>query len=159
MGLGRFSKASDTREVPNMDNKPELRSWNLYFPLDDGLENRMNVMKAFMDFLQNPDADELKVPGNCVLGGDVYGRAGVADGVMVVTSYVRYIKRLERGYAFGNPNDLMRAVTASGSVYYFYSRTHDAFMQMMMGDIINRGRLDPRPGRYRHRDFSGKNFL
>ena len=138
---------------------PFMKRWELYFDESCGYENRTVIAKAFTEFWNDPKADKIEIPGKCMLGGKVYGRKGFRDGVEVFTSNVKVIERIKRDRRDGVPHDLMCATTASGSRYYIYSDGHNAYMAMMLGDIIHAGSLSKRQGHYLKPLFHDKKLI
>ena len=140
-------------EVKEMTYMPMLKDWEIYFDRANGYENRETVAGAFTEFWNSLNEDELQIPGACMLGGKVFGRAGFNDGDEIFTSNIQSVKRVERGDKLGVPHDLMCATTGSGSKYYFYSDGHNAYMALMLGDLTHMGKLDPSRGYYLKREF------
>lgn len=144
----------EAKEVTNMTHNPMIKEWELYFKMADGYENRDAVVKAFADFLEDPRADKLEIPGKCMLGGKVFGREGFNDGDEIFTSFIKFVERIERG-----EHDLMCATTISGSKYYFYSDDYNAYMFLMLGDLIHIGKLSHRRYFYLKREFRGSKLI
>lgn len=149
----------EAKEVTNMMHNPMIKEWELYFYKANGYENRYTVVKAFADFWGDSRADKLKIPGKCKLGGKVFGRAGFNDGDEIFTSDVKSVERIEHGDHNGFPHDLMCANTISGSKYYFYSDNHNAYMFLMLGDLIRTGELSQRPYFYLKPEFRGSKLI
>ena len=123
------------KEATETMYNPMVKQWELYFDVANGYENRYDVMKAFASFWEDSKADKLEIPGKCRFGGEVFGHKGYSDGVVIVTSSIQSVERIERGYHHnGLPHDLMCATTTSGSKYYFYSSDCNVFMYSMMTD-------------------------
>ena len=142
-----------------MAYQPILRDWELYFDRVDGTDNRTRVATAFAKYWNGAISDLFTVPGKCVLGGRVFGRAGFTDGDEIFTSSLQTIKRVEYGYKNGVPHDLMLATTKSGSVYYFYSDEHNAYMALMLGDLSRTGHFNTTPGYYLKREYKHSRLL
>lgn len=149
----------ETKEVTNMMHNPMIKEWELYFDKANGYENRTTVAKAFTNFWEEPKADKLEIPGKCMLGGKVFGRKGFNDGEEIFTSNIQSVERIERGNHNGVPHDLMCATTISGSKYYFYSDDHNAYMFLMLGDLIHTGELSQRRYFYLKREFRGSKLI
>ena len=142
-----------------MTQKSMVKKWELYFGHDEGYENRFTIMKAFANFFERGNIKTIEIPGKCVLGGEVFGRDGFNDGDKILTSYVKTIERIDHWYRNGVPHDLMCAITVSGSKYYFYSDEYNAYMSLMLGDMINFGKLDGRRYYYLPPEFHGSDVL
>ncbi len=133
----------ETKEFADMTHNPMVKEWGLYFYEANGYDNRLTVAKAFTDFWDNSSADKLEIPGKCTLGGKVFGHEKFNDGEEIFTSDIISIERIERGYVNGITNDLLRVTTVSGSKYHIYSINYNAYMFLMMGDLIHLGELNP----------------
>lgn len=141
-------------------NYPKVKDWELYFKSADGEENREAVVKAFAEFFEDCKAEKLEIPGKTMLGGLVYGREGFKDGELIFTSSIKTIEKIERSSdENGNPLDLLRASTATGSEYYLYSDEYNAYMFLMLGDIIHMGKLSPRRNRYVMKELRSEELL
>ena len=150
---------TETKEVANMAYNPMIKEWELYFEKTNGYDYRTTVAKAFAKFWEDPAADKLEMPGKCMLGGRVFGRKGFNDGDEIFTSDVELIERIERDNHNGVPHDLMCAITASGSKYYFYSDEHNAYMFLMLGDLFHTGELSQDRYCYLKREFRGSKLI
>ncbi len=140
--------------------QPEIRDWELFFERNDGRDNRLTVIKAFIDFFHNSDISELKMPGRCMLGGEVYGHSKFDYGDEIITSSLKFIKRLKIGKNnFNMPHDLFCATTKSDNKYYFYSDSHSAYMSLMFNDIAYKGKLDEGIGHYLKPEYRRSNLL
>lgn len=126
----------------DMDYKPMINSWQFYFELTDGYDNRARVIESFMKFLDDPQANKLVMPGKCMLGGNVVGREGFNDGDEIFTSKIKSIEMVKRIEQGSFRNYLLCAITESHSRYYFYSNQLNAHMFLMLGDMANLGQLN-----------------
>ena len=142
-----------------MAYNPRIEKWELYFEGENGYDNRFNIMKAFTEFWESPKLGKLEMPGKCMLGGQVFGRKGFEDGAEIFTSDIQSVERLEHDRFSGAPHDLMCATTVSGSKYYFYSDDHNAYMALMLGDIIHMGQLDQRRYYYLVPEYRGSQLI
>ena len=149
----------ETKEVTNMTHNPMIKEWELYFDKANGYENRDAVVKAFAGFWEDSRADKLEIPGKCMLGGKVFGREGFNDGDEIFTSDIKSVERIEHGDHNGVPHDLMCATTISGSKYYFYSDDYNAYMFLMLGDLIHTGELSQHRYFYLKREFHGSKLI
>lgn len=149
----------EIKEETDMVYNPMIKKWELYFNKANGYENRVIVIKAFANFLEDPKADKLEIPGKCMLGGNVFRREGFNDGDEIFTSDIKSVERIEHGDNKGVPHDLMCATTISGSKYYFYSDDYNAYMFLMLGDLIHTGKLNQRRYFYLKREFRGSKLI
>lgn len=122
---------------------PMLKKWELYFERAYGPNNRFTVAKAFAEFWKNSSADKIEIPGKCMLGGRVFGKEDCEDNTEIFTPDIISVERIERGEGEEFPHDLMCATSISSSNYYFYSDEYNAYMFMLLDDIIHTGRLQP----------------
>ena len=143
---GNFSK--DTKKAKNVKYLPRLERWEIYFYEKDGFDNRDVVARAFTDFLGNNKSDRLDIPGNCVMGGRVFGHEKIEDGDDLFTQYIQSVERIKRNSHSGVTRDLICATTVLGEKYYFYSDDYNIYMFLMMTDLINKDKLDLRPNYY-----------
>ncbi len=131
--------------------EPMLTRWGLLFLRKDGRANRLVVTKKVAEFVKER-GDELAINGGCLLSGPV------SDGSEVITSYVKSIKRLERGMLDDIPHDLLATTTESGT-YYMYSDGMSAGTMLMVASILYNGGLDEREWFYLDRRFWGSEYL
>lgn len=149
----------ETNEIANTAYSPIIKEWELYFRKTDGYDNRTTVAKAFTNFWEKSNTDKLEIPGKCILGGKVFGRKGFNNGDEIFTSYIESIERIECGNHNGIPHNLMCATTISGSKYYFYSDDHNAYMFLMLGDMIHTGKLSQHRWFYLKREFHNSELI
>ena len=142
-----------------MVDNPSIEDWGLYFLQKHGYDNRSVVMKAFAEFWSSAKLETLEVPGDCILGGKVFGHERILDGDDFYTSAIRTITRINFGDYCGVPHDLMHATSITGRNYYFYSDDHNVHMRLMLGDLIQSGELSHIRGFYLDPKDRGKGFI
>lgn len=143
-----------------IETKVMLKAWQLYFDKSDGgYANRHNVVSVFAPFWENSNAELMITPEKFMIGGNVYGRAGFNDGDEILTSHIDQIVRVKHSMKNGIPHDLLCATTKSGSKYYFYSDEHNAYMALMLGDMLHIKQLDNTPGHYLKPELQGGQLL
>ena len=140
--------------------KPQFRDWNLFFDKIDGEENRQKIIKEFTKFWLDSTRKSLIIPGNCSLGGPLFGVNGHYNGEDAFVGSVSHIERLNRGRPVRNkfPNDLLCATTKTGEKYYLFADTFDLYMLLLMGDIKN-DNLNLSDNYYLHPRFRGREYL
>lgn len=138
-----------------------MRDWQFYFKKADGTSNRSNVIRAFTSFWgDEPEKQQLVLPGKCVLGGKIFRREGFHDGEEIFTPTVKTVERITKKYdKNGITHDLMCITTVSGSKYYIYADGYSARMGMMIGDMITDGYLNGQKNFYLKRRYRGAEFL
>lgn len=128
--------------------RTSLKDWNFYFRFDDGAENRHQVIKAIVDFLDNTEEKEIKIPGKVMLGGAVYNRNDFRDGELVTTSYLQVLeKKTSRGKEF------LLGTTLSGTVYWLSLDEHDSHVSSLLEDMRYKGKLNPSRYWYAKTDY------
>lgn len=131
-----------------MSRWPIFEEWGLYFPEPYGYENRLTIMKAFVNFLDNPDEDKLEITGECLIGGIFFGYRKISYGEIVLSSPIISIEKIETDKDGGNSNKLMRILTKSNSICYFSIDDCNEYMQAMLKDFRQNGELKDQPGYY-----------
>ena len=159
-GISKMTAAS-MEKSDELEWTPRLCGWQLQFLIHYGFKNRDRVMNSFVKFLKSDDPEDnlYKVPGDCVLCGEVYGHPEFPNESGIFTSPVLSIERLKLDFALGKRHDLLCATTESGTHYYFYSDVCSAHMMLMLEHMKNRGKLSKWPGRYLARKEWGKCYL
>lgn len=130
-------KPDDTKTM----HVPLVKDWGLYFMEHDGVENRLTVLDAFMDFWGSPDIETLSIDGKCHLGGTVFGREGVDDGDFIMSSPV---KSLTHDVSC----NLICAETESGSKYYIDADNYNPYMRQLICEFAENGTLLDESGCY-----------
>lgn len=120
-----------------MNDKKMLKNWEILVNSENGMEEGINNLRVFANFWENVNDDELEMPGNMLLRGEIYGHERFPDGSRINTSQVKSVKRVERDTIHGVPHDLMCATTMSGSEYHFYSDEWEAHMGLLLGTLIH----------------------
>lgn len=138
---------------------PRLCLWELFFEVENGFDNRERVMREVVRFLNDDEADSLKLSGKCLLGGEVYGHENFSRGEGIFTSPVVSIEKVTKGYCFDKKHDMLCAKTKSGSRYYFYSDNRNGFMNCMLTDTMKHGRPSKRHGKYLPKKLWKEYFL
>ena len=144
-----------------MTHSPMVTGWEIYFEEKNGYDNRETVARAFSDFYENREADKIEIPGKCMLGGIVFGREGFNNDSEILTTDIKSIERIERSADEDKiPHDLMCATTVSGGKYFFYSDDFNAFMLMMLGDLLyRRKKLNSIPYYYLKPELRGSRLI
>lgn len=119
-----------------MNDKKMLKKWELLVR-DDDMEENVKSLRVFANFWENVNEDELEMPDDMILSGEIYGHERFPDGSKINTSKVKSVKRVERNTIHGVPHDLMCATTQSGSEYHFYSDGWEAHMGLLLGSLIH----------------------
>ena len=155
-------------ETTNVECKPVVANWGFYFKKEHGKLNRLNVIRAFTDFLQNDKITEMPLPGICMLGGHIYGHHNYKDATPIFTSYLRLIHKV------GQMDDLTDFVlkdqtkvlhkrycveTKNGHLYYFNIGQQNLFTGAMIRDLINEGCLKLDDDYYLESKLRGANLL
>lgn len=141
-----------------VDIVTDVREWQFYFRLRDGLENREKVLNALVDFFDNPEAMRLSIPGKCKLGGrfDWSRELGFYDGYEIEASYVDFIFRTNAGALLPldgsryseNLSDKMFCVQVStGRRFIFKKETMSHHMKEMLNDV-REGKLNNEANHY-----------
>lgn len=143
-----------------MDSLPVLKLWQLYFEKADGYENRQKIATEFAKFWKDRRKIELNIPGNCKLGGYIFGHPDFKDGEDYFTAdNIKIIKRINHECICGVPHDLMVAITTTNEKISFFSDDDSVFMFMMLSDLIHGRGLNESPFHYLARIQRGKNFI
>lgn len=142
-----------------MVDVPIIRNWELFFLEKYGYENRSKVARAFAELWNDTDLTTIEIPGDCLLGGKVFGLELVLDGDDFYTSSLRTVTRIRHEIYRGISHDLMCAVSITGRKYYFYSDDSNAYMRLMLGDLIHLCGLSSTRGYYLDPKDRGKGFL
>ena len=145
-------------ETLRMAKKPYVDKWSFYFEKDAGTLNRLEVVRAFVEFLGNSKETHLSFSGHVMLGGEVYGRHGFKDGAAIFTSDLMSVRRVHGDNPLasqsmaegkiGQVNELLQFTTSSGSDYYVHVGNWNAFMALMLGDFYHEESLSNVEGYY-----------
>ncbi|MBQ3263859.1 hypothetical protein IJH06_02000 [Candidatus Saccharibacteria bacterium] len=145
-------------ETLRIAQKPYVDKWSFYFEKDAGTQNRLEVVRAFVEFLGNSKETSLSFSGHVMLGGEVYGRHGFKDGAGIFTSDLKSVRRVHGNNPLasqsmaegkiGQVNELLQFTTSSGSDYYVHVGNWNAFMALMLGDFYHEGSLSNTEGYY-----------
>ena len=101
-----------------------------------------------MEFWGDQRQDVLIVEGKCHLGGMVYGHKEFHDGDGILTSRVMTMSREKRRSRRKASCDLIFVVTGSGSEYYIYGDDINPYMDNLVNDMFQYGKLSNESGSY-----------
>ena len=118
-------------EMTDLTGKVVLKNWQLCFRKEDGPVNMHNAISAFADFWNKFDEEVLVVSEKCVISGKIAGNDEI-----FYTPEVESIIRCRHEFDGDVAHDLMRAYTASGEEFFFYSNEHTPEMCSAIGDMI-----------------------
>ncbi len=125
-----------------------LNHWQLFFKKVDGKENRSTIVDTFADYYVANRMDTYEVPGNCIMGGRIYGHGGFPDGTMMFTASIETIERVNISMAKGVRDDLLCATTELGEKYYFFADEPSPLMGLLFKDSLHGGLLNDEDGYY-----------
>lgn len=129
-------------------NTPYFFNWGVFFKEQDGYGNRAIVANAIAKFWNTPSETKLDIPGQCMLGGYLYGHELYEDGEeKIFASPVQTIERVcaeNHGEIneIGLLHDLMVATNKAGEKFYFYSDEFCEPTGLMIGDILEKRGLN-----------------
>lgn len=107
-----------------------LRDWQFYFRKSDGLDNMYNAISSFALFWNEFDRPLFITDEKFVIGGKIAGKE------MAYTPKIISIERIDHKFSNSVAHDLMRAVTASGKEFFFYSDQHTSEMYAAINDML-----------------------
>lgn len=125
-----------------------LNKWQLFFMKNDGEQNRSVIVDTFADYLAGFSMDPFEIPGDCIIGGYVYGKKGCVDGAQMFTPRITFVRRINISMKNGVRDDLMCADTEYGNQYYFFADEPNGYMQQMLGDSTHAGAISEEEGFY-----------
>lgn len=108
-----------------------LSNWQFYFKKSDGLGNMSNALSSFSTFWNEFSLPLLITSDKFIIGGEIPGK----DDIFYTPSII-CIERVSHEFKGDNAHDLMRAVTASGEQFFFYSDEHTPTMRAAIGDML-----------------------
>ena len=136
-----------------------LKNWTLLFKFQYGYDNRMLVLKNFIDFMNNEERTWVP-PGHCILGGNIYENDKFPNEEPILTSKIEFISKKEKAEnIYGIGRTLLRATTNFGDEYIFRSDDYSPYMFLLMGDYTHLKLLSLKPDRYVPKEFRARGLL
>ena len=119
-----------------MPYSPMIKGWGLYFVPGRGFfSNRLSAMNAILSFLDNHEERIDKMPGSCLIGGDIYGFGGLKDGSFGCTTQVVSIERIVLREEDSSSAELLKVTTEYDTVYYCDPEDRSGYMNAMLNDL------------------------
>ena len=114
-----------------MTNMTVLSDWQFYFKKSDGMDNMHNAISSFAPFWNEFNLPLFITNDKFIIGGKIPGKDNI-----FYTQTIVCVERVNHEFRGDVAHDLMRAVTASGEQFFFYSDEHTPEMRAAMGDML-----------------------
>ena len=141
-----------------------LKNWQFMFKEKHGMDNKEKVVKAFFHFMEDYRYNELVVPGECMLCGEIFNSKRFNEGESILTSYVLKIRKVDRAiypthtffYQMQNAatdKNLLFVETENSNYFLEYDKK-SAWMFMMLDDLQRKHKLNNDGKKYMPSKFS-----